>query len=173
MAITILTYQGGGLDFFLSRRDQPFDCFGQEQDIFQTQVPDRPLRIEQRHERIVCGIGSLVEQLVEDEIAVQVHVVGVDAAAVFHPPGIDGVDEQQPGIFGVELRGKFFDENFQHGRAHIAFDAMLSGGDDDEVFFLARLGPNPVDGQVGVVLLADGFPGAHPAIWTGAGSGFG
>ena len=70
----------------------------------------------------------------------------VDLAMIFHSPGVDGMDEQQPGIFRIKSWGKFFDENLHHGRANVALDAMLGGGDDDQILFLTRFGPNPVDG---------------------------
>ena len=117
-------------------------------------------------------IDRRIKIAINYEIAVQVYAVFVDLAVMFHPPGIDGMDEQQSGIFRIESRGEFFDEDLQHGRANIAFDAMLGGRDDDEIFFFAAQPKSSrwisQDGR-----LVDGFPDAHPAILTEAGSSCG
>ena len=61
------------------------------------QRADGSLRVKEVLQKIVIGIDLGAVISIKDEIAVQVHMVGVDSQPVLHAPGVDGMQEKQAG----------------------------------------------------------------------------
>jgi hypothetical protein len=111
-----------------------------------------PLWIQERIEFVVGGIESRVKSRVEHEGAVQVDVVFIAAAMIFHAPWVDGMDKQNTRRSRIELGHVTFNEAVHHRRADVTFHAVFAGGEDEDFLVLfSRWRVDPVDGQAGVV----------------------
>ena len=103
-------------------------------------------------QRSVLWVGSGDEDFpISNKIAIQIHIIGIYAAVVLHPPRIDGMYKQQSGVLRIQPGKIFFDEELHHRRANNTLCAVFASGQNDQFLGLGQgFGAQPIQGQFGV-----------------------